>query len=51
VDGSVGIVVAPYGRLLFVANLTITDGKITEINVISDPPHLSQLRLSVLSDS
>jgi RNA polymerase sigma factor (sigma-70 family) len=50
VNGAVGVVVAPYGRLLAVANLTITGGKIAQINVISDPTRLSQLHLSVLSD-
>ncbi|GCF11972.1 sigma-70 family RNA polymerase sigma factor [Dictyobacter arantiisoli] len=48
VNGSAGIVVAPYGRLILVLDLTITHGKIAEINVISDPAHLRQLHLSVL---
>jgi RNA polymerase sigma factor (sigma-70 family) len=50
VNGSVGVVVAPYGRLLLVLGLAITHGKIAEINVISDPARLGQLRLSVLGD-
>ena len=50
VNGTVGVVVAPYGRLRYVANLTITGGKITEINVISDPTRLSHLHLAVLSN-
>jgi RNA polymerase sigma factor (sigma-70 family) len=50
VNGSVGIVVAPPGQQLLVSQLTITGGKIAEINVISDPTRLSQLHLSVLSD-
>jgi hypothetical protein len=50
VNGSVGVVKAPYGRLLLVAQLTITGGKIARINVIADPARLSQLRLAVLSD-
>jgi RNA polymerase sigma-70 factor (ECF subfamily) len=50
VNGAVGVVVAPPGQRLFVAQLTITHGKIAQINVISDPTHLSQLHLSVLSD-
>jgi DNA-directed RNA polymerase specialized sigma24 family protein len=50
VNGSVGVVVAPYGRLLLVLGLTITHGKIAEINVISDPARLRQLHLSVLGD-
>ncbi|HEX6480609.1 MAG TPA: sigma-70 family RNA polymerase sigma factor [Ktedonobacteraceae bacterium] len=50
VDGAVGVVVAPHGQLRYVAQFTITGGKIAEINVISDPARLSQLHLSVLSD-
>jgi RNA polymerase sigma factor (sigma-70 family) len=50
VNGSIGIVVAPPGLGLLVSQLTITHGKIAEINVISDPTHLSQLHLSLLSD-
>ncbi len=50
VNGSVGIVVAPPGQQFLVSQLTITGGKIAQINVISDPTRLSQLHLSVLSD-
>ncbi|HEY3231891.1 MAG TPA: sigma-70 family RNA polymerase sigma factor [Roseiflexaceae bacterium] len=50
VNGSVGVVVAPRGRLLLVLDLTITNGKITEINVISDPARLQKLDLAVLGD-
>jgi RNA polymerase sigma-70 factor (ECF subfamily) len=50
VNGSVGVVVAPRGRLMLVLNLTITDGKIAEINVISDPTRLNQLDLAVLGN-
>ncbi|HZT99645.1 MAG TPA: sigma-70 family RNA polymerase sigma factor [Ktedonobacteraceae bacterium] len=50
VNGSVGLIVAPYGRLLGVLDLSIKGGKITAINAITDPAHLSQLRLAVLDD-
>ena len=50
VNGSVGVVVAPPGQRLIISQLTIKDGKIAEINGISDPTRLSQLHLSVLSD-
>jgi RNA polymerase sigma-70 factor (ECF subfamily) len=50
VNGSVGIIVAPRGRLFLVLNLAITHGKIAEINVISDPARLSQLNLAVPGD-
>ena len=49
VNESIGVVVAPYGQLLLVTRLTITGGKITQIDVISDPARLSQLHLSMLS--
>jgi RNA polymerase sigma-70 factor, ECF subfamily len=50
VNGSVGVIVAPRGRLLLVLDLTITNGKITEINVISGPARLQKLDLAVLGD-
>ena len=50
VDGSVGVVVAPHGRLLGVLDLLIRGGKITAITVISDPARLRQLHLAVLDD-
>src|SRR5579884_604706 len=50
VNGSVGIVVAPPGQQFLVSQLTITGGKIAQMNVISDPTRLSQLHLSLLSD-
>lgn len=50
VNGSVGVVVAPYGRLLGILNLRIKYGKITAITAISDPARLRQLHLAVLDD-
>lgn len=50
VNGSVGVVVAPPGQRLIISQLTIKDGKIAEINGISDPARLSQLHLSMLPD-
>jgi RNA polymerase sigma-70 factor (ECF subfamily) len=50
VDGSVGVVVAPYGRLLAVLDLLIRGGKITAMTAISDPARLRQLHLAVLDD-
>ncbi len=50
VNGAVGLVVARQGRLFLVLNLTVTRGKIVEINVVADPARLRQLRLSVLDD-
>jgi hypothetical protein len=50
VNGSVGIVVARHGRLFLVLNLTITRGKIVEINVVADSARLQKLDLAVLDD-
>ncbi len=50
VNGSVGVLVAPYGRLLGVLDLSIRHGKITAITVIADPARLRQLRLAVFDD-
>ena len=50
VNGAVGIVVAPRGRLLLVAAFEIKDAKIVNIDVIGDPERLRQLDLAVLDD-
>jgi len=48
VNGAVGAVVAPRGRLQLVQRFTVADGKIVELEVIIDPERLSQLELAVL---
>ena len=49
VDGSVGIVFAPAGRLRVVLALTVSPARrITAIDVIADPDRLRRLRLAVL---
>src|SRR5215204_2774247 len=50
VNGEVGVVVAPRGRLLMVLGFTISDGKIVEIDAIGDRERLSQLDLALLDD-
>jgi RNA polymerase sigma-70 factor (ECF subfamily) len=51
VDGSVGIVFAPAGRLQVVLALTVSaERRITAIEVIADPGRLRRLRLAVLPD-
>jgi RNA polymerase sigma factor (sigma-70 family) len=50
VNGTVGIVMAPRGRLLRALSFTITRGKIAQVDVIADPERLSQLDLAVLND-
>jgi len=49
-NGAVGVVVAPRGRLLLILDLTIRHGKIAEINVISEPARLQKLDLAVVGD-
>ncbi len=48
VNGAVGIIVAPRGRLFVVLRLTIARGKIVAIDAVADPDHLRQLNLAVL---
>jgi len=48
IDGEVGVVVAPRGRLLMVLKFTV-DGKIVEMEAIADRDRLRQLDLAVLS--
>jgi RNA polymerase sigma-70 factor, ECF subfamily len=51
VDGAVGIVHAPGGRLQIVLALTVSPArKITAIDVIADPDRLGRLRVAVLPD-
>ena len=50
VDGSVGIVVAPRGRLTRAISFTFKRGKIAQINVIADPERLASLALAVLEN-
>ena len=48
VNGAIGIVMAPQGRLLRALRLTIANGKITEIEVIGDPERLGGLELAIV---
>jgi len=50
VNGAVGIVVAPRGRLFAVMVFTVRRGKIVEIDILADPARLRQLNLAVLGD-
>jgi len=51
VNGAVGVVVAPRGRLYMVLDFTVASGKIIEIDVIGDAVRLHQLDLAVLEGS
>jgi RNA polymerase sigma factor (sigma-70 family) len=50
VNGAVGVVVAPRGRLLMVLGFTIRGGKVAEIDAIADPARLRRLDLVILDD-
>jgi RNA polymerase sigma-70 factor, ECF subfamily len=48
VDGAIGVVVAPQGRLARALRFTIANGKITEIEVIGNPARLGELDVSLV---
>ncbi len=48
VNGAVGVVVAPQGRLVRALRFTIANGKITEIEVIGNPARLAELDVSTV---
>ncbi|HEY2469060.1 MAG TPA: sigma-70 family RNA polymerase sigma factor [Terracidiphilus sp.] len=48
INGEVGIMVAPRGKLFRVLRFTFANGKIKQVDVIADPTHLATLDLSIL---
>lgn len=48
VNGAVGVVVAPGGRLRMVLRFTIIGGRISEIDAVAEPERLRQLDLAIL---
>jgi RNA polymerase sigma factor (sigma-70 family) len=50
VNGSVGLVFAPGGKLSRALSFTLENGKITQVEIITDRDRLQQLDLSVLDD-
>jgi RNA polymerase sigma factor (sigma-70 family) len=48
VNGAIGVVVAPHGRLVRALRFTIANGKITEIEVIGNPARLGELDVSIV---
>jgi len=50
VNGSVGILVAPRGRLFMALRCTVRGGRIVEMEVIADPERLRQIDLGVLGE-
>jgi hypothetical protein len=47
VDGELGIIVAPEGKLLTVLRFGISRNKIARIDVIADPARLSSMELTI----
>jgi RNA polymerase sigma-70 factor (ECF subfamily) len=50
VNGRVGLVVAPYGRLRMVLALTIRAGRIVAVDTISDPAAIEGVELTLLDE-
>jgi RNA polymerase sigma-70 factor (ECF subfamily) len=48
VNGAIGVVVAPRGKLVRALRFTIANGKITEIEVIGNPARLGELDVSIV---
>jgi len=49
VNGEVGVVLAPRGRLLRVLVFKLKDGKIAEVDLVGDPTTLEEMQIAVLS--
>ena len=49
IDGTLGLVIAPQGRLFRVLRFTLADEKIVAIEVIGNPDRLRQLQFAVLA--
>jgi RNA polymerase sigma-70 factor (ECF subfamily) len=47
VNGAAGAVVAPHGRPFSVMAFTVTNGKITQIDVLADPERLTRLDVTL----
>ena len=48
INGSVGLVFAPRGKLSRVLAFTFTNAKVTRVEIIADPAHLHELEIAVL---
>jgi RNA polymerase sigma-70 factor (ECF subfamily) len=48
IDGSVGLIHAPRGKLLRALTFTVAGGKVTRVDVIGDPARLRRLEIAVL---
>ena len=50
VNGKVGVVLAPHGKLFAVGILTIRRGRIVEMDLVADPERLRETEVAVLDD-
>lgn len=48
VNGAVGVVVAPRGRLMMILDFSIREGKVVAIEAIAEPARVSTMKLAVL---
>ncbi|QJD88033.1 sigma-70 family RNA polymerase sigma factor [Cohnella herbarum] len=48
VNGKVGAIVAPRGKLLYILQFTLIHGKIVEVDLISEPSRIREMNLAVL---
>jgi RNA polymerase sigma-70 factor (ECF subfamily) len=48
IDGAVGVIIAPEGKLRLVLEVTIRDGRIVEISSVADGDTLAKMELTVL---
>ena len=49
INGSVGVILAPGGKLSRALTFTFTNAKVTQVEVIGDPVRLRELDIAVLS--
>ncbi|GAA0372648.1 sigma-70 family RNA polymerase sigma factor [Bacillus horti] len=49
INGSIGVIAAPYGKLLYSIQFKMTKEKITEIDLISSPTRLKELEIEVVN--
>jgi hypothetical protein len=48
IDGSVGLILAPRGKLVRALTFTFANGKVTRIEAIGDPARLRELDIATL---
>jgi len=48
INGSVGLILAPHGRLRRAVMFTLANAKVTQLEIIGDPARLRELDIAVL---